>query len=205
MQGIIDRIRFPVIGWVHRIRPQKIRSRTTLPFVLNRRRLLGRGAEIGVQGGLFSEHILRYWKGERLYSIDPWKHFAPETYIEKVDNVEDEKHEAYYQETLTRVARFGKRACVLRATSEEAAAKVDDGSLDFAFIDAQHHCAAVQQDIQLWLPKVARGGVLCGHDWDLDYGPPLFGVKRAVLGFIQASGFKLQITDDQKTWFVTIG
>lgn len=61
------------------------------------------------------------------------------------------------------------------APSVLAASFVRD-DLDFVYVDAAHdyeHCLA---DIKAWLPKVKKGGVIAGHDFD-----PVFpGVKKAV-------------------------
>jgi hypothetical protein len=173
-----------------------------LPFYLNRHALVGRGVEIGVQCGLFSEHILRYWKGELLICVDPWMHFDPTEYVEKVDNVSDDKHESYFAVTTARLQPFAKRAQIMRMTSKEAAATVPDGSLDFVYIDAQHHYSAVKEDIELWWPKLTAKGLLCGHDWMLDYGPPKFGVKKAVMEFAEKSKLEVAISRDNTSWFV---
>jgi hypothetical protein len=50
-------------------------------------------------------------------------------------------------------------------TSEEAAPKIPDGSLDFAYIDANHAYEYVKRDIELWWPKIRDGGMLAGHDY----------------------------------------
>ncbi len=44
------------------------------------------------------------------------------------------------------------------------ASQVEDHSLDFAFIDADHIEPAVRKDIEAWRPKVKEGGMLLGHD-----------------------------------------
>ena len=49
-----------------------------------------------------------------------------------------------------------------------------DNSLMLLFIDGNHTYEAVKRDIKLWLPKVKKGGVISGHDYDLE------SVKRAV-------------------------
>lgn len=60
--------------------------------------------------------------------------------------------------------------------STETAAQFEDGSVDFAYIDACHQYAKVKADILAWLPKIKRGGVLAGHDFDRAHG----GVVKAV-------------------------
>ena len=58
--------------------------------------------------------------------------------------------------------------------SSEMWAKVWPYQVDLVFIDADHRYEAVKADIEYWLPKVRKGGVICGHD----YGT-FDGVKRA--------------------------
>lgn len=60
----------------------------------------------------------------------------------------------------------------IKMTSIEASKTFDDNSLDFVFIDASHEYEDVKNDISVWLPKVKRGGILAGHDYDY--------VKKAV-------------------------
>jgi predicted O-methyltransferase YrrM len=50
------------------------------------------------------------------------------------------------------------------------------GCADMIFIDAEHRYEAVRRDLDAFLPLLARGGVICGHDHD-PYWP---GVVRAV-------------------------
>jgi|GEM_PF-3428218 len=40
-QDIIDRVRFPVLGWVYTLCPKRIRCRKMLPFYLNYHGLVG--------------------------------------------------------------------------------------------------------------------------------------------------------------------
>ena len=48
----------------------KIDTREEFPVFLNECGLTGKGAKIGVQHGDFSEHILKNWIGDTLFSID---------------------------------------------------------------------------------------------------------------------------------------
>jgi hypothetical protein len=63
----------------------------------------------------------------------------------------------------------------LRTTSKVASNIIRNG-LAAVYIDGDHEFESVKQDIELWLPKVKRGGILAGHD----YGASWVGVKKAV-------------------------
>jgi predicted O-methyltransferase YrrM len=49
--------------------------------------------------------------------------------------------------------------------TSRAADSYENESLDFVFVDADHSANGVSMDIQAWLPKIKKGGVLAGHDY----------------------------------------
>jgi predicted O-methyltransferase YrrM len=51
----------------------------------------------------------------------------------------------------------------------EVVNQFEDESLDVVFIDLTHTYESVKQDIELWLPKVKKGGILAGHDYENDW------------------------------------
>ncbi len=61
----------------------------------------------------------------------------------------------------------GKFIQLIEASSEEAVKQFTDGSLDIIFLDGDHRYAGIRQDIDMWLPKLKQGGLLCGHDCEL--------------------------------------
>ena len=174
--------------------------REDLPFLLNRRGLLGAGAEIGVKTGWFSEVILDRWKGRHLISIDPWMTDAPDNYVD-VANVEQPQHDEFMKETQTRLARFGERSTIWRLTSTDAAPKVPHHSLDFVYIDARHDYASVLEDLDAWYDRVRPGGVIAGHDYvDGLYDEGDFGVKSAVDEFFGKRGVRVGATFGDPPW-----
>lgn len=71
-------------------------------------------------------------------------------------------------------AKYGDRLIPIESSSEQAADRFADGSLDLVFIDANHSYAFVKKDIQKYTPKLKSTGLLTGHD--IDYP----GVNKAV-------------------------
>jgi len=183
-----------------------VRAREHFPHILNARGLLGEGAEIGTQHGYFSEVILSSWKGKKLYSIDPWKEFPSEGYVD-VANTPQSEHDEIYRRTLNRLKKFGRRSSILRETSNQALEHFQDGQLDFVYIDAQHHYEAVKEDVRSWYPKVRKGGILAGHDYlDGHIEQGVFGVKSAVDEFARENGLRVIVSkeDDWKSWFMLL-
>jgi len=181
-----------------------IANREQLPLLLNQGGLTGVGAEIGVQTGAFSEWILDYWKGRRLISIDPWLEYAHDDYVD-VANCDQASQEVLHQGALRRLHRFRDRSSVWRMTGSEAATRIEDESLDFAYLDARHDRASVEQDLLEWWPKIRPGGMLAGHDYlDGDLPAGIFGVKTAVDAFAAARQLRVDTTSepDWPSWII---
>jgi hypothetical protein len=119
------------------------------------------GAEIGVWEGRFSEQMCLTNPGVRLICVDPWKAYDdygdPKNVAEKI--------EAAKREARRRLAPYG---CDLRRmTSTEAADTVQDGSLDYVYVDGNHAKSYVMADLEAWAPKVRSGGIVSGHDYEI--------------------------------------
>jgi hypothetical protein len=196
--------------FTYRSRITRVPSRDELPALLNARGLVGRGAEIGVKTGKYSDELLGNWKGAELVSIDPWLEADPEDYVDR-SNVPQDQHEQHYRETRERLAPYGDRSTIWRLTSVEAATKVEDQSFDFVYIDARHDYASVLEDLAAWCAKVRPGGIFAGHDYvDGDIPEGDFGVKSAVDEFFGARGIPVHGTEGPSavesfpTWIVEV-
>lgn len=177
----------------------------------------GMGVEVGTFKGEFSKEILNVWEGT-LYMIDVWKGLGEE-YVD-MSNHKNFDYEIF-GETMKNIEGFEERAIMIRASSEKASNLFYERSLDFVYIDANHAYEFVKQDIEIWFPKVKRGGYLCGHDYlkidwwnDPNFADNkidkhiwsgegkfyhgVFGVNPAVDAFCKKYGFSLTTTDE---WF----
>ena len=126
-----------------------------------------RGAEIGVECGHFTEYLMQSFPELEMIAVDPWLASGAFSNWPMV-GIEKEFHE--------RMAPYSERLTVIKSRSVDAAGQVENESLDFVFIDAEHTYEAVLDDIAAWQPKVKPGGLLAGHDFSRKYP----GVMRAV-------------------------
>ena len=152
----------------------------------------GVGAEIGVLYGDTSAYLLSEIPTLTLISVDPFLEYAEEG----VDRSQATMSK-YEQITREKLAQFGSRSRLVKDTSLNAAQLIEDRSLDFVFIDADHHYESVVQDIAAWAPKVRVDGIIAGHDYR-----SFEGVTRAVNEFSAAhalNGFCTPIASD--LWF----
>jgi len=197
-----------------------MKTRKEFPLLLNSLGLVGEGAEIGVFRGDFSAHILAHWKGERLYSVDAWKHQGK---FLDVSDVAQEEHNENMRACMTKLQPFKTRSVVVSALSvvaassfpENDAARLDfvyidaahdyAARLDFVYIDAAHDYRSVWEDLVAWFPRVKRGGILAGHDYKNSFvRKNLVEVKRAVDNFFRMQELTINTTTDDNlpSWFV---
>ncbi len=119
-----------------------------------------KGAELGVDKAILTAMLLRECPAlELLIAVDIFP------------NVK-RSHQAFELND-----QYPGRLRVWKSNTNEVSRYIEDGSLDFVFIDADHSYEAVRDDIRNWRPKVRRGGWLGGHDYRSDKWP---GVVRAV-------------------------
>lgn len=181
-----------------------LRSRSELPLILNRRKLLGNGVEVGVWKGEFSNFILSKWKGKKLYSVDPWKNFDDSEYPDDM-NIRQSEFDNIYNDVKILLSKYNNRSEIIRKDSVAASKNFDNLSLDFVYLDGRHHYQGVKEDIKYWYPKVKKGGLLCGHDYlNGRIGETDFGVKQAVDEFGEENNYKVIVSakDRYPTWII---
>lgn len=130
------------------------------------------GAEVGCRSGATTSHILKYCPTlELLYCVDMWNILPEEYQTEYWKNVYSHTNSRKFRVMRSKfdlnIKPYLNRVHILQGLSWSMADKLSDGVLDFVFIDADHAHESVKKDIKAWLPKIVKGGVLCGHDDNL--------------------------------------
>jgi hypothetical protein len=63
--------------------------------------------------------------------------------------------------------------------SFDRAKEFKDNSIDFLFIDANHTYEFVKRDIEYYLPKMKKGSIMAGHDYNEHHPGVLQAVNEA--------------------------
>ncbi len=182
----------PGMRFVDRLTSRTARRAASRDFMFDILPKGGTVAEVGVFGGDFSERIIALNQPRELHLIDPWFTKDDGTlYDGPTQRFETKEQASRTLETQFQsvAARFAAelqsgRVRMHRMLSQDAAPAFADEALDWAYIDASHYYTDVRNDIELYFPKVKRGGFITGDD----YGRRGFwdhGVTRAVNEFIE--------------------
>ena len=163
-------------------------------------------AEVGVYRGFNAIDMLNIDRTMKLHLIDSYVNIGKtdvygqvlcpdEAGWDGLGNPDDCKAEArdnlrFYLDHITFVYK----------QSEEAYKDYPDGYFDYVYIDGDHAYKSVKRDIELWYPKVKKGGILGGHD----VGMPSVG--KAVTEFIHdnniINGGSLYIEAKESDWWI---
>ena len=125
------------------------------------------GVEIGVQ---YADNALRMLYNlpiKKLYLVDPYskyKNYDSSKDGKWVDVFEQGDFDKMYNTAKNKVKHYGDKVEFVVDLSENAADKISD-NLDFVYIDGNHKYEYVLKDLELYYPKVKKGGVIGGHDW----------------------------------------
>jgi Methyltransferase domain len=138
------------------------------------------GAWKGRSAAFMGVEIANSGKRIKFYSIDHWRGS-----LEEAPHREDEdvRRNRLYEVFLQNVSPLSEYVYPLRSDTAQAAARFEDLSIDFIYVDAGHSYSAVARDIRAWWPKLKVGGVMAGDDWR--------DVRRAVEDFFKWRGSEI--------------
>lgn len=132
------------------------------------------GSYVGDSTGIFAKSF------KAIHAVDPWV------------NGYDNDDAASYQHDMNIIEAQFDELCKehtniikIKEASDQAVHHFGDGSLDFVYIDGLHTYSGVKRDLELWIPKVKKGGWLGGHDYQKRFP----GTIKAVKEFVQPDCF----------------
>lgn len=94
--------------------------------------------------------------------IDPWANLPD---WNKPFNVNSERFDAIYQETMRKTEFATNKVVILRGRTKEVIDQVPVNCLNFAYIDGDHTLRGITIDLMNVLPKIKEGGIIGGDDF----------------------------------------
>lgn len=111
-------------------------------------------AEIGSFSGVSTEVFARFCR--RVYAIDRW-----EKYDGISEPIDFNEVELLFDEVVKKFPNIIK----CKGDSFDVFRNFPDEMFDLIYIDASHDVLSVKRDINNWLPKIKKDGIICGHDY----------------------------------------
>lgn len=162
--------------------------------------LRGTVVEIGVNRGYLMRQIALNRNCVKYFGVDPWI-----SGYDDIDPASGSNREKDYQAACKVANEFPEVCTLLKMTSEEASHKFTSNSLDLVYIDGNHQAPFVKQDLELWWPKLKKGGIMAGHD--IVCPPPnrdcSAAIQEVVFNFCDKHGltlFLLTEPDNLEPW-----
>jgi len=145
------------------------------------------GCEIGVLNGHNAYSILFHLAIKCLYLVDPYIQYGIFPNPKKNSNNAHRLLKQFKTDSYHFICK----------KSEDA---IDDvpNNLDFVYIDGDHSYEFIKKDIDLYYPKMKKGGVFGGHNFEVQFSD----VSRAVLEFIDKTG--LELYGDKTDWWTVV-
>ncbi len=157
--------------------------------------------EIGTYEGSYALKIYEIFPKSFLYLLDTWDSKNTDFYY----SVRPGTVESAYTVAQSRF-NDKQNVSLLKESSQIVFNNFENDFFDWIYIDGDHSYEAVKLDLHNWFSKLKNGGIMSGHDWDVDPQMSefnMFGVQRAVIEFLQNSpDVELNLTNEQyhKSW-----
>lgn len=152
---------------------------------LNKKRIVC--IEIGTYKGKNAWNILKNLDIEKIYLIDPYK-----LYDDSTSQIGKDKKFLNVEKIAKKRLKKYKNIVWIKKMSEDAVKDVP--MADFIYIDGNHEYEFVKKDIELYCPKLKKGGIIAGHDADRK------SIFKAVSEFCVKN--KLECGIKEKDWII---
>ena len=139
--------------------------------------------EIGVFRGEFAQDILQRVSPLKLHLIDIFSGMMGSGDKDGNNMIYVDLDQEYRR--LIKLYENDERVSLHRGYSHDILINFPDNHFDMIYIDADHSYSAVKSDLNIALQKIKKGGLLAGHDYNINEHP---GVVQAVQEITKSHG-----------------
>lgn len=161
-------------------------------FPSSKIRMLEIGSHMGESTMMFAASHLFY----EIHCIDPFE--GHEQF-----NVDNNYDWNFVEEQFKINTRFFNNINLHKNYSYNIVDKFSDEYFDFIYIDASHRYEDVKRDIESYLPKLKKDGIISGHDYHEERWPGVTNAVNEILGepdqvYWDTSWIKYEVQDIRK-------
>jgi len=120
-------------------------------------------AEVGVEKGLNAAEMVQKMNIDKLYLVDDYLPYTDYLGGFCPPEIQDEVYQIMFKNLTPHL----DKVIFITKNSLLASTLFINEFFDFIYIDGNHNYDSVKQDILAWWPKVKKGGLLGGHDFDI--------------------------------------
>lgn len=146
------------------------------------------GVEIGVNQGKNAFSILTHVSIAKLYLIDAYENYTENIQLKRSQDWGFKTMIDLHHSAAETLSDYKDKIVWIKRYSHDAVSGVPT-NLDFVYIDGNHSSINVAQDIEDYYSKLRSGGILAGHDYNLD------SVRLPVNDFGSANEYKIYCSD----------
>ncbi len=139
------------------------------------------GVEVGVWEGINALAILKNVPISMLYLVDPYEVYDEFNVTEISGAPNQGINEAKARNITT---KYKKNITFIKRRSHDAISVIPN-ELDFAYLDGNKNHKYVVQDLEDYYPKIAKGGILAGHDFHYAH------IRKAVDEYIKGKNLTI--------------
>ncbi len=159
-------------------------------------------AELGVFKGDFSLEIYKHCEPKNLYLVDLFDGLVVSGDVNG-QNVEYIDGQDLFQRVSNKFTNH-KNVHIVKNDSVNFLKSIEDGILNFIYIDSSHQYDHTKNELFWSLKKInKKNGIIAGHDYDKD---SFYEVYLAVNEFCQENNFTLNVTqeDGLNSFFIKV-
>jgi hypothetical protein len=121
------------------------------------------GSWLGKSAAFMMVEIINSKKPIKFYCVDPWIDGGPD--LRDTEHFQKLPNKNLFETFSANLAPVIDHLSPLKMDSLSAADLFEPGEVDFLMLDGDHNYPAVKQEIEKWLPKMRRGGMISGDDY----------------------------------------
>jgi len=121
------------------------------------------GCWLGKSSCYLAQKIKESGKNIKLFCVDIWDYSKDDPYYHVYKQTHPDLMKAFNENV--KALGLSNYIKPIKGSSTNVAKTFELASVDFIFLDGNHHSPFIDEDLQIWYPVLKSGGCIAGHDY----------------------------------------